>query len=261
VGLIFDITILPSVQLQRGVRGVWVRVSEGEDQRYAATFDYGLRYLNDLRGEEVGGPVDPAGPVEIRLWRVCIDRPSVDVPKYAAAEEFTLSLLRELPLQTWESAAREYLTSATAHEIFQAEVRDEIRDGVVLDQTGVVWTRSSGLTGQDAGEAAARRLMQRVTPHITEGDTPASRRTFNSHLRLARVAVQYSALLMEGRNDPSQEIARLNDLNPGAARSLVFRARQVGYLGKAIGRTAGNRQKTIQFLDDLVKELEEEDKE
>lgn len=238
------ITLGPSHRLRTGVRSAWVHVHDSEYVGSSATYDYAVLYLNDVRADDqIGGDVDPSGPVEIRLWRVAVSKPGTYVAAYGGGEEFSLKRLRDLPLQTWENAAREYLSAAVRREAFREAARSTQDDAVDVERNYVQRT-SEPLTREVAAD-----LVRQVHPEIPAGDTPAARRTYESHLRLALVAHQYSELLMDGRNDPSREIARMHDISPGAARSLVHRARQAGYLGKSIGRTAGHRPAMVAMME------------
>ena len=140
--------------------------------------------------------------------------PSADQP-IEGLLPLTVTDMRDLPLARWEQAARARLT---------ALIREDPR--LISTQRRVDELRA--ITERATATASRRRDIK-----------PSSRRQARSHERLLKVADEYRANLMAGRPDPVAEIARRHDVNPSTARSWVHRARQLGFLDPAIGRTAG----------------------
>lgn len=131
---------------------------------------------------------------------------SIKLERLIGAEPITVTAVRDWPLARWEAAAR-----------------------------GAV-TAEQSLGGPVEPEA----LLRSVFPEVEHaGDTPGERRHWNGLRKLAEAAVLYRELVTEGRADPSAEMARIKNVSPATSRSWIHRARQVGLLGPAVGRTAG----------------------
>lgn len=235
----YSVGIPPTGSLPRGVLHVWVGVNPAGDQSHLATYAYEIAYLNELRGDEpYTGSINPNGPATIRLLQFRYGPRGLEAGMVSPVDfELRLAALRELPLQKWESAAREHLLESMKLKVFKDAIR-EPTDQLIIVENVVFYDNDEFHTRI---EQPARELVRQVNPDVVEGDTPASRRTYNSHIRLASVAILYREYLRGGRADASAEVARNLHMSPGAARSAVHRARQLGYLGEAIGRTAGHR--------------------
>ncbi|MEO3930749.1 hypothetical protein ABGB07_43935 [Micromonosporaceae bacterium B7E4] len=135
------------------------------------------------------------------------------------ATRTSVSEIRDMPLARWEQAARASLTMKYSGALPPAEERP---------QPALDWT-------QDDLNARVLELF----PELRGDDTPAGRRRLKSLSRLARTANHYMELLAAGRSDPAAEMARRLNESPATVRSWIHRARKVGLLSPAVGRTAG----------------------
>lgn len=129
----------------------------------------------------------------------------------------SISEIRDMPLARWEQAARASLTMKYG--------------------APPAANRAQSAQGGTPEDVIAR--VFELFPELRDDHTPAGRRRFKSLSRLARLAYQYMQLVAEGRGDPSAELARQLDESPATVRSWIHRARKVGLLGAAVGRTAG----------------------
>jgi len=120
----------------------------------------------------------------------------------------TMTTLRDLPMVTWQQAAR-----ATAAKVAIAAER-----GASRTTTGKGWD----LTGISLDDLPHRNVL-----------TPA---------RLVRVADAYRANLAAGVRSPAAAIAKQYGVPASTVRSWLHRARKAGLLGPAFVGTAGERR-------------------
>lgn len=211
---------------QHDIRRFLVHVRDARYLDVMAVFEYVAVISGHV--PEVTDTAYPAAPMSLRLQSMKALEPS----DLGAGPELTMARIRDVPLHTWETAARETLANASQSEGFAEVIRKP-------SELTKISGPPSYLTDPQMQDAAALDLLRAVYPDMVEGDTPGSRRTYQSHLRLANIAVEYMRYLMEGRIDPSAEIARQHNATPAAARSWIHRARLARLLGPAVGRTAG----------------------
>lgn len=128
------------------------------------------------------------------------------VPRRLTIEsEGGLPDLRSLPLRLWELAARDALTDALV-----------------------------GLEPEERRKRAAQEVAARY-PELVDAGGHAGRR-YRSLLWLAEVAAVYRVALASGLPAPTKVVAEVLELTPGAAASLVHRARAAKFLGPAGSR-------------------------
>lgn len=152
------------------------------------------------------------------------------------AAPLTISAVRNWPLARWESAARGVVSVNPDGKALKE----------FLDKTPKGRGRTRPATDEEKRLFRAEALLWEAFPEIEHaGDTPGERRHWNGLRKLAEAAVIYRDLVTEGRADPSAEMARVKNVSPATARSWIYRARQVGLLGPAVGRTPGEVPKAV----------------
>lgn len=154
-----------------------------------------------------------------------------------------LSAVRDLPLVRWERAAG----AAVAVKY----------NGLSVNFIGM----PASLVPQEHRDRLAADMALGLYPELNDAKTPAERRRRDSLMKLAQAAVDYRALLADGRDDPAAEIARRHDITPATARSWIYRARKAGFLGRAKDRTAGEEPVTAAELerDGVIASISEEE--
>lgn len=157
-------------------------------------------------------------------------------PGRPVTKRFTLSGVRDLPLARWEQAARGVVTWAIDDLEEWGDPRIAESYGISSDQVFLEVTpgHSSPPRQHDVDE-----LVKTIDPNLEDDDTPGGRRRRTSLRKLANVAIDYRAALMNGRSDPAAAISEKYGVSPSTARSWIHRARAAGLLSPAVGRTAG----------------------
>lgn len=123
----------------------------------------------------------------------------------------TVTEIRDLPVARWERAARARLKS------------------LVIEDPALVATQ------EDIDEL--RAMVDRVISKQAKKGPLSKRAEREQHL--LTIAQEYRRNLMEGVHNPVGEIAVRHKVNPSTARSWIHRARELGFLDPAPGRTAG----------------------
>jgi hypothetical protein len=187
---------------------VVVQVDDPSYSRLRATFTY-LGFVVARRGLQlalIGMEVAPAP----------------DVPLDKTLVLSMTDMRRDLPLPRWQKAAR------------TAAIRES--------RESMAWlSRGIARTGEDM-QAVAGLLPDLATrPFASILEDHRARRQLDSALLLARIAREYRENIASGVSDPVATIARERGWTASKARTLVYRARKQGFLGPAIGRTAGEK--------------------
>lgn len=212
---------------QQNVRMVQAEARDSRHPDLLGCFTYVLLQMD-------GGPGQPGiqgGTFAISLWGVEVRRPGTLYP-ITATEELTTARIRDLPLHTWDTAARQFLVEAAGTDSFRAAMNDTTKAHVIAGPP-------SYLTDPDMLDVYAENLMLSMYPDVDKDDSPAGLRRLRTLRRLAEVAVEYQRYLMEGRTDPAAEIARQHDVKPATARSWIHRARAARLLTQPTAFKAG----------------------
>lgn len=182
----------------------------------------------------MAGEVADDGREKLVLRAARVGAPSATEPEFLwpfPDKPFKVSIVRDLPLRRWETAARNV-----------AMLRHLDRDAALnlLDRLERSTPKETPPPDAKQRQRLAKDLLNSLYPDATEGvDSPIRMRRFVSLHRLALVAVDYQRMLAEGRSDPAAEIARRDGVTPSTVRSWIHRARKAGFLGPAYDRTAG----------------------
>ncbi|MFI9466815.1 hypothetical protein ACIHBQ_04990 [Streptomyces sp. NPDC052492] len=139
-------------------------------------------------------------------------RPAPDLP-IGQNTPVTAGIIRELPLARWETAARSRA---------QAALQDW-EEKVLLDSLGQPTIRA-------LRDLSPAELVEVIEPGLKGSSRKADQRRYSSLLHQCMVAIEYTALRMEGVQDPAARIARNHSVQPATARSWLHRARNSGIL-------------------------------
>lgn len=206
-----------------GVRAVFADVRDSRYPDLRVTFNYTLIWLDmdqfRLEDRERFGEL-----MVIKLYGVEVSRPGTLYP-ISAIGELTTSRIRDLPLHTWDTSARELLAGSFGTEAFKDAMVDTTKSHKIAGP-------DSYLSDPEMLDIYADNLLETIYPTVKQDDSPAGRRRLRALQRLAVVAVEYQRHRLEGRTDPAAEIARKHGVKPATARSWIHRARAAGLLSR-----------------------------
>lgn len=145
------------------------------------------------------------------------------------------STIREYPIARWDNVARQKLVGPTS-------TNSPNLVAAALDLLKALDMEPSEMALSIVLDTLALALVRAYYPNLPAARGAVAARSRKSLTRLARVAVLYQYLIAQGKSDPASEIARQHDISSATARSWVHRARKAGFLGPAVGPTAGVSQ-------------------
>jgi hypothetical protein len=126
--------------------------------------------------------------------------------------------------------------SDTGPEISAADLRD-----------GFPWARWADAARKEAFEVVFDEALQAHRLGESFGDGPGVEEMYSDRdLFLMSIAEDYRRNVSMGVRDPVGQIARVEGVKPGTARTWIYRARQAGFLGPAKGPTPGEQSSSQQ---------------